>query len=224
VLQFNAAAAEEKPLPPPPPAPAIWQYGYGELSLENGKLNRFSHFPTFHQESWQGGTNWPDSKLGWLRLKNSAGHPGEGLTNVVVRRWTSPTNGLVKIKSKISHAAAEGDGIRATVLHSSAGNLASFTLHQQTNEFTLDAVRVKAGDTIDFVVDSRATLAYDDFEWSPALSLVVAKPSDPPGEPKLEWNAQKDFAGPPPAPPKPLNSWSALAQAIFLSNEFSFVD
>jgi hypothetical protein len=35
------------------------------------------------------------------------------------------------------------------------------------------------------------------------------------------WNAANDFSGP---PPRRLNPWEELAQALLVSNEFVFVD
>ena len=83
---------------------------------------------------------------------------------------------------------------------------------------------MKRGDTLDCVVDFNADLNSDDFKWSP-----VIKPKDQPagsssGEYEAEWNAKKDFGGPPEPAPKPLSPWERYAQVVLLSNEFMFVD
>jgi hypothetical protein len=39
-----------------------------------------------------------------------------------------------------------------------------------------------------------------------------------------EWNAKKDFSGPPVPPPRALNGWEKYAQVLLLANEFLFVD
>jgi hypothetical protein len=39
-----------------------------------------------------------------------------------------------------------------------------------------------------------------------------------------EWNAKKEFGGPPPEDRKPLTAWEKYAQVLLLSNEFMFVD
>jgi hypothetical protein len=79
---------------------------------------------------------------------------------------------------------------------------------------------VKQGDTIDFVVDYRANLNYDDFSWAPTIEALDKSEA---GKPEA-WDAQKDFAGNTPPPPTPLNAWEQLAQVLLESNEFLFVD
>jgi hypothetical protein len=85
---------------------------------------------------------------------------------------------------------------------------------------------VKKDDNIDFVVDFRANLNSDDFKWSPVLKLArdSALPADPGADYTNEWNARRDFSGPPAVPPKPLGPWEKYAQVLLLSNEFMFVD
>jgi hypothetical protein len=71
---------------------------------------------------------------------------------------------------------------------------------------------VKAGDTIDFVVDIGGTLSYDQFLWAPRNSSGVAS-----------WDAKAEFAGPDPTLLL-LKPWEQYAQVLLLSNEFAFAD
>ena len=69
---------------------------------------------------------------------------------------------------------------------------------------------------IDFVVECRADPTADSFLWAPLLRLA------PEGKgPVREWRADRDFAGPASAP---LNAWEKLAQVLFWSNEFVYLD
>ena len=223
-LVFVKAAEQEPQSPPPPPKPSPWHYGYGTLDPGAGKLGSFTPFPRFEKGSWQGGKAWPDAMLGWLRLTAAGGHPGEGAGRAVVRRWVAPLDCALKVSGKLAHESKEGDGIRATLVHSGRGQLASWSLHNQKAETVLEIVELKRGEWLDFIVDCRSSLSHDDFKWAPVVALVDAREkARAAGEP-FEWNARKDFAGPPPEPPMPLDAWSALAQALLISNEFLFVD
>jgi hypothetical protein len=75
---------------------------------------------------------------------------------------------------------------------------------------TVRGVRVAAGETIDFVVDSVGDYEADDFQWAPVVKIGGR-----------EWDARKEFAGPP-APR--LNGREQLAQVLLLTNEFAFLD
>jgi hypothetical protein len=74
-------------------------------------------------------------------------------------------------------------------------------------------VEVKAGDTIDFIVDCHGTDTSDSFRWHPVI-----------GSENGTWDAKAQFAGPPPAGPAPLKPWEQFAQVLLETNEFAFVD
>jgi hypothetical protein len=221
-LTFIESAALEPQEPPPPPKPSPWQYGYGSFDPVTGALAGFIPLPHFEKGSWQGGSSWPDATLGWLRLTAEGGHPEA--SRAVVRRWVAPFDCAVKVSGQIQHEAKEGDGIRATLIHSQRGPMATWSLHRQKATGTLEEVELKEGEWLDFIVDCRSSLSHDDFKWAPIIALAKDQAKARAAGENVEWNATKDFAGPPPAPPKPLEPWSALAQALLVSNEFVFVD
>ena len=72
---------------------------------------------------------------------------------------------------------------------------------------------MKAGETIDFVVDGRSNSSFDSFTWSPVVRRIAPAP--------VEWKATAGFQGP---PTPPLNPWEEYAQVLLLTNEFMFVD
>ena len=74
-----------------------------------------------------------------------------------------------------------------------------------------------SGDTIDFVVDCRADVDYDTFNWPVTLRLT---PSDE--RAAQVWDSTSGFHGPLRSPP--LTRWEELAQVLLMSNEFMFVD
>jgi hypothetical protein len=206
------------------PIPSAWQYGYGEFDETAKKLKSFEPLPYFNGDAWQGGKKWPDERLGWAQLTASGGHAGNDLQHAVIRRWVSPVDGIVSIKSTIKHERAPGDGIRAYIFSSRDGLIGSWVLHNETAEIKNESVEVKRGDTIDFIVSINKTLNNNDFVWMPAIQMVGADAiSDANGYVK-EWNAKKEFRGQPVPGQKPLNAWEKYAQVLLLSNEFLFVD
>ena len=220
-LAFVERSGAAKPTAPPAkPLVTAWQYGYGELDPATKKLKAFERLGHFTGKAWQGGIEWPDTKLGWVQLTAEGGHAGNDLAHAAVRRWTAPRDATVAVRGSIKHAHAEGDGITASIVGSREGLLASYTLHNQTASAALEPIKVKQGDTIDFVVDYRANLNYDDFSWAPTIEALDKSEA---GKPEA-WDAQKDFAGNTPPPPTPLNAWEQLAQVLLESNEFLFVD
>jgi hypothetical protein len=79
-------------------------------------------------------------------------------------------------------------------------------------EMSAADVVVKAGDTIDFIVDIGRVLNSDQFLWSPVIKAGGTT-----------WNARAEFSGPKSAP-ELLTPWEQYAQVLLLANEFSFAD
>jgi hypothetical protein len=123
---------------------------------------------------------------------------------------------VIAITGTLRHEHKEGDGIQGRIVSSRKGSLGDWTVHNNKAEIKLEKVEVKQGDMLDFVVDYRANLNSDDFKWTPVIKATESEPS--------EWSAKKDFAGPAPPPPVPLDAWEQYAQVLLLSNEFVFVD
>jgi hypothetical protein len=192
--------------PRPEWKPGVWQYGYGEA----GK-GTFTPLPHFTGSAWQGGPAWPDAALGWVQLTAKGGHTGNDFQHDAIRRWTAPEDLTVSISGLLAHRPAAGNGVRARILHSGRGELASWTLKTLEAESRLQGLPVKKGETIDFVVDFNGMLDSNEFLWAPVIKAGKDK----------EWNAEKDFGGPPPAA---LTSLERYAQTLLVSNEFFFLD
>jgi hypothetical protein len=105
-----------KSTPAPPIRPEVASarpYGYGEFDDTTGRLKSFTALPHFSGTDWEGGTQWPDSKLGWLQLTATGGHPGNTRRYAVVRRWVAPQEVRYTVASTLIHEPQVGDGIRA---------------------------------------------------------------------------------------------------------------
>ena len=115
-----------------------------------------------------------------------------------------------RLMPSASPAVPFGDGVRARIVSSRHGELASWVLNGTSAETKLAGLKVEAGDTIDFIVDSRQDPENDGFNWAPQIKL---------GD--QAWNAKEDFAGP---TPKALTAWERYAQVLLETIEFAFVD
>ena len=146
------------------------------------------------------------------QLTAEGGHPGNTLAHACVRRWTAPRDLTVGITGRITHEPEAGDGVRAFIVSSPDGELKKAKVHKTKVEVSLDKVVLKAGDTLDFIVDIGDGLNNDQFLWAPKISAE-----------NENWNAASDFAGPITDPPY-LKPWEQYAQVLLLSNEFAFVD
>lgn len=199
--------------------PNAWQYGYGEFDEAAGRMKSFTALPLFNGTAWQGGDQWPDKKLGWAQLTATGGHPGNDRQHAVARRWVAPHDGNYAITSTLIHEPAVGDGIRAFISHSGRGLLRSATVHHSTEVLNLEAMPMRKGDILDFIVDIRDGLNSDQFRWSPKITAAANAGAG--GDDAQSWDAQKDFTGPASVS---LSLWQQLAQTLMLTNEFVFVD
>ena len=223
-VRFVADAEANQPQAPKPPPENQWRYGWGEYDETTRKLKGFAALPHFTGKAWQGGPNWPDAKLGWAQLTADGGHTGNDLQHAVIRRWIAPRDCVVSIAGRIAHETSAGDGVRAFIFSSSAGQLRTVTVHNSAEELRVPTTAVKAGDTIDFIVDYRANLNSDEFKWAPVITELNTAAAAGAAVPVKEWDAKKDFRGVDvPALPA-LKPWEQLVQVLLSANEFLFVD
>jgi hypothetical protein len=149
----------------------------------------------------------------------------EGGTSV--RRWTAPRGGQFRIKSTAQHEVAADDGIRCWIVSSRQGVLKNETLHEATLPLEVDAIALKAGDTIDFVVDFNADLNSDQYLWKATIEEVASAAvdsslnDDATFASATSWDSVSDFAN---KAPRYLDPWRQLAQVLLLSNELMFID
>ncbi len=192
-----------------------WSYGYGQFDQEKGRIVEFKRLPHFNGEQWGGGSNWPDAKLGWVRLTGEGGHVGNDLNHAAVRRWTAPVAAKLNLSGSISKVEECGDGLRAWVSSSRHGVLGAWRIaFGKEVPAELADIEVEAGETLDFVVDcgEKANFFCDGFVWSPKLSG---------GD--RHWDAKENFDGTI-TKDEELGNWERLAQALLISNEAMFLD
>jgi hypothetical protein len=206
---------------PRPRRPNAWQYGFGQYEIAVKRLTSFTPLPHFTGEAWQGGPEWPDAELHYLRLTAIGGHVGIDRAHAAVRRWTAPIDGVITISGDFSHGDVEkcGDGVEGWIVSSRSGEVGHWTVFKDTVDTLIESLEVASGETIDFVVDCRENHYCDEFVWAP---LIQALDSDGANTAEVrEWDAAWDFSDE--WVPTP-SAWAELAQTLLQSNEFLFVD
>ncbi|WP_417384141.1 PSD1 and planctomycete cytochrome C domain-containing protein [Gimesia sp.] len=201
-----------------------WEFGYAAYDLKTRKLSGFQSLPHWNGKQYQGGEKLPDSRIGWVFLDQSGGHPGNDLEHVAVIRWRAPDAMTVSLTGTLKHELPQGNGIRGRVLINNQLALGPWTLHQSTAKTDIKTIKLEKNQTIDFVVDIADHLGYDSFVWSPEITirepeLTAVSKTEPPLP--HQWNYSKDFRKPEQPPVTP---WQSLAQILLLSNEFQFID
>jgi hypothetical protein len=202
--------------------PVAWQYGYGEFDESTRQLKRFIPFTHFSKGEWHDAEKFPDPKVGFASLNAAGGHPGNDQKSAVVRRWTSPIDGVVKITGAIAHRQKKGDGVRARIVVGRSGELASWNVFQSEAQTVLENIKINKGDTIDFIVDCRGSPESDSFSWAPTVRVADA-PTAAGSDGPEEWNAGTNFGGPEKSA-RSLSAWDKYVQVLLESNEFVFVD
>ena len=199
-----------------------WQYGVGEYDAATDRVKTFGPFRVFTGDFWQGASMLPDSVTGKARLGADGGEPGDNPRQSVVRRWTSPAEGAISIEGTLHHDQNSlknfGDGVRARIVSSRHGELASWSVNGSSAETKLDGINIEKGDTLDFIVDGRADSENDGFRWAPTIKMIGMNESMPK---ETAWSAKDDFRGP---APQPLTVWERYAHVLLETNEFAFVD
>ena len=213
-------------LPTVDPSPVedstVWSYGMGHFDQESASIQGFIALPYFSGNAWQGGSEYPDGKLGWVQLTPEGGHPGNTIENASIRRWIAPESMTIRIDSQFIHEPQVGDGVHAMIVSSRTGVLSQANIFHQSIPMVIDLLEVEKGEIIDFVVDIREVLNSDQYLWAPTISRVNSSTSDGNGSEVVDvWDSRAEFRG---SPFVELDPWVAFAQVLLSSNEFIFVD
>lgn len=211
-LRFINAAEAGRPPASVPARETQWRYGYGEYVETTRRVKSFTALPHFTGASWQGAASFPGGESGWAQLTAEGGHPGSTRAHACIRRWIAPRDATVNITGTLKHEPEQGDGVRAFIVSSRHGELKNATVHKSRADMSATNIVVRAGDTLDFVVDIGGTLSYDQFLWVPVITTDGAR-----------WDARAEFTGPLPSP-RLLTAWEQYAQVLLLANEFVFLD
>jgi hypothetical protein len=192
-----------------------WSYGFAELEPSSGSLKEFVAITQFSGDAIKGGKIGEQDVTG-LEMNAEGGSPPA--LKAVVRRWTAPIAGKIKISAELAHSSAQGAGVSAVVIQNQAKILGQWTATNQSVMTIIEPQEVKAGDTIDFVVTARDDPQHANFKWAPTVFMIDHELTFMPGM-AMRWDARDNFKDPSQLP-VPLDPWSELAQVMLVSAEF----
>ncbi len=194
-----------------PSAPPLWQYGFGRYDA-GAKRMSFTPLPHWTGNAWQGGAKLPDPQHGWATLSADGGHPAKA--DAVIKRFTAPRDMVLSIGGRVHRSGEAGDGVLARIVSGRAGQVAEWVIEPKgVVGSPVGTIVVKAGESVDFVVESRGDENTDSFEWR---ILLTAQDG-------AVFSAKDQFHGPD-QPVAKLSRWTELAHVLLQSNEFAFVD
>ena len=142
-----------------------WSYGTGKLRGEEDerRVEDFKPFDVFTGDRWQVASDFPVAgPLGYAFLSNEHGHAPHDPDTVVVRRFTAPISGTLRIAGQMGHRAKEGDGVEISILI--GGRLYHHSVEKSSNRpFGPSVARIEAGQTVDIVAGCGKTDSHDSF-------------------------------------------------------------
>ena len=109
---------------------------------------------------------------------------------------------------------AAGNGVLARIVSNRQGQLAEWIIEpKQSAAAPITHIDLKAGEILDFIVESRGDENSDSYVWRAVLRAADG----------TTYGTQSQFHGPLPDR-RPLTAWERYAQALLGTNEFAFVD
>jgi mono/diheme cytochrome c family protein len=196
------------------PPPSRWRLGTGSWDPASRKVT-FTEMTHRKDGRVSPAAQFPAPVFGHAFLSAQGGHPGDGPSAAVIRRWQTGPAATARIEGTLHVPSATSQGVRARIVSSRSGLLGEWTAKGGATavEVILSKVALAPGETIDFIVDDWNGPNSDSFSWSPLIRDT--------GTGELLASAAADFARPAVVTQ---DAWSALAQVLLQSNEFNFAD
>ncbi len=216
-----AAEFLRQPASPPPrslDARSLWSYGTATIDEKNGPTD-FKPLGVFQKSRWQPDSKFPSpGAMGHAYLGKETGHTASERSIAVVRRFTAPFSGQVRLIGTMGHRSDKGDGFVAAFW---VAGRRLFQEVQKSNDRPYGPLsdRIEKGQTVDFVATAGQSSSFDTFYWNVRVKIVGDDGRI------LETDSTKHFSGPFDAQTvQPLDRLAQLAQTLLMSNEFAFVD
>ena len=185
-----------------------WSYGTGDAA---GLFRPYSHFLS---GAWRSSAMPGDPRATTHFLSAQGGLAGDEKGMTLIRRWTSPFDGRVSLRSlfeqRFDNGCRKCDGLPARIHSSRAGSLAALTGKPAPTETAIDEVRVTTGETLDFIVEMARA---QEFKWRVTIRRLDG--------PAAEWDSVRDFRHPAAGR---LTAWERYAQVLLASAEFMMID
>ena len=218
--QLASLFLSQKVTPPEPTidARSLWSYGTATMT-DNGTPSDFRPFGVFQKDRWQSETEFPSrGPMGHAYLGKETGHTANDQQTAVIRRFTAPFSGKIRLIGTIGHRSDMGDGVQASVW---LAGRRIFDERQKSNDRPYGPLngRIEQGQTVDFVVSPGESPSFDTFYWNVRIRLSGDDRQS------VETDSIKHFSGPFNSDSsQPLDRLAQLAQTLLWSNEFAFVD
>ncbi|MEO1617467.1 MAG: DUF1553 domain-containing protein [Planctomycetota bacterium] len=193
-------------------AAPVWQYGFGDAS----DASSFHSLPHFDGERYSPETKFPSGEYGYLMLNRAGGHPGKTSEQASILRWIAPEDMVIRLAGLIERKSDRGNGIEA-IVRIDQREVFRKKLVTGSEKSVAGFHSVKAGQTVDFVVDPLGNSNSDGYRWT----VLVEQRDASKKEVVRSWRSAQDFA---PPPPPAMSPWEQAAQALMMTNEFLFVD
>ena len=202
---------------------SAWQYGYGDPAPNTPPEQRFTEFPYYSaaDQAYRFAKAFPHPKWRFLDVSRIGGHTGKSPAISPIRRWTAPYAGKFKIDTEIVHMREGGDGIRAHIISDKKGHLKNVEMHNETKRLSIAEIQLEAGEVLDFIVDCKSNPSSDSFRQTVNIDWLRGENMYPEAGTITSWDSQGDFTSP---PPPPLNGWEQMAHALFMTNEFLYIE
>jgi hypothetical protein len=197
---------------------SLWSYGTSAINDQEQPIE-FTPFAVFKDGRWQAAGEFPTKPpMGHAFLSTENGHTPNDPKLAVVRRFTAPFAGEIRLRGQVRHLSQAGDGIRASIW---IGGKRRFMETQKKSNRPYGPIRgsIEAGQTVDLVASAGAADTNDSFSWRVSLRLSGSDRR------LIETESSKHFSGPfDPQSGQPLDRLAQLAQTLLMSNEFAFID
>ncbi len=197
---------------------ALWSYGTATTD-EDGKPIDFTPLSVFKNNRWQFESQFPSpGAMGHAYLGKESGHTPNIKNRAVVRRFTAPVSGNVKLIGTMGHRSDKGDGFQAGIW---IAGQRIWQEVQKSNDRPYGPLNghVEKGQTIDLVASPGESSSHDTFYWNVKIRLVADD------QQIVETDSIRHFSGPFDSKSfEPLDRLAQLAQTLLMSNEFAFVD
>lgn len=199
-------------------ARALFSYGTARIDTQQA-VTQFTPFAVYTDNRWQAAKAFPtDAPYGHAFLSRENGHTPADTSMAVVRRFTAPFAGQIRVRGQMGHQSDKGDGVRTSIW---IGPKRHWDQTQKKNNRPYGPIngKVEAGQTIDLVASAGQSDSFDSFYWRVSIRLTATDGR------VLEADSQKHFSGPTDeGSDEPLDRLAQLAQTLLMSNEFAFVD
>jgi hypothetical protein len=194
-----------------------WQYGQGEYDEKSGRIVSFNKLTYFFNEQWRNSGMPGDPRDTTASLHAKGGTPGDGKTQMPIRRWVATFDGRVKVSGKLSHnfenSCRKCDGMIGRLVSSHRGEQGKWTALQNVVPTEVSEIPVQRGEALDFVVTPGKGAGNNEFGWTIVIDRLDTE--------RERWDSQRDFRAP---YKRTLTVWEQYAQVLLMAAEFMTVE